>query len=124
MLFEGVEFPSENPEPDLAGDHVFRYCTFNNLDETLTGILDSEFLSCTFLDCIFYWTVIPADLFYDCRFERCTFCGAFFGECIVVNTVFIDCTFKEDNLGGKCDFYRTKWFNCKQENCIGLEGLW
>jgi uncharacterized protein YjbI with pentapeptide repeats len=122
MLFESVDFSLESPDLELGGSHVFRYCRFDKLQENQTGLVDSDFLNCTFKNCDFYWSAVPVVLFYACTFENCTFRGVSFRGCTFVSTSFTDCTFTRSNLGGDCSFDETKWFDCSQLGCSGLKG--
>src|SRR3954447_11103200 len=123
-LFFDLEYGDRARDPDLNGDHVFKYCTFERLNDSIAVIIDVTFLGCTFKDTTFYWSHFNTVLLSECKFKNCTFQGVAFTGCHFVECSFESCAFTENNLGGSCSFEDNKWFECSQANCVGLEGVW
>ena len=121
MLIESTEYPAPSLVPDLNGDHVYRYCTFENLDEQNVNHVDSTFLACTFRKNDLYSTLFNCVLASDCIFEDCTFRGVSFADCRFVNCRFDRCVFTLDNVGGQCGFKGTEWWGSTQSECEGLD---
>lgn len=124
MLFEEIDYSPPDSLPELGGDHVFRYCTFEGLNEENTLHVDSTFLRCTFKNDEFYWTLFNGVLFSGCELESCTFRGVSFADCRFIDCTFKDCVFTKDNLGGSCTYEDTLWAGCSQTGCTGWEGVW
>src|SRR5258708_14896891 len=121
MLIESVEFVAPHVIPDLNGDHVYKYCTFEHFDENHVVHVDGTFLGCTFRRNDLYWTLFNCVLASDCTFEDCTFRGVSFADCRFVNCLFDRCVFTLDNLGGSCRFESTQWWGSTQRACKGLD---
>lgn len=101
-------------------DEVFRYCQFNALDlegEIFTGAL----LGCEFKASSFYLGLFNNATLARTRFEDCAFNGTSFKDCVLTECEFIRCHFAEDNMGGECQFDGSRWYACKQSECIGLD---
>jgi uncharacterized protein YjbI with pentapeptide repeats len=125
MEFRSIDFTTTTDVPDLGDDHIYRYCTFEHLDdEKIATAIDATFLGCRFKNIEFYWTLFNSVLFHDCKFENCTFLGASFAGCRFVDCSFESCIFTQDNLGGCCTYKDSRWYGCKQENCVGWKGVW
>jgi uncharacterized protein YjbI with pentapeptide repeats len=121
MFIQGVEYTPPNTLPDLASDHVFRYCRFEKLEDSVTRQVDATFLSCVFSKCDFYWSLFNVALFSECKFENCTFAGVTFADCLFIECTFVECSFTKSNLGGPCTSENTRWYGCKQSDCTGLK---
>jgi uncharacterized protein YjbI with pentapeptide repeats len=124
MLIEHIEFSPTDLPPELAEDHVFRFCKFDKLGETLASMFDATFLSCSFKECEFYWTLFTVALFFECKFENCSFRGVSFADCHFVECHFEGCAFTKGNIGGPCTSEKTIWYGCTHSNCTGLESVW
>jgi len=122
MLIESEAYTAESNIHDLGGDHVFRYCEFEDvrLEESAVVNVDGVFLSCKFTNVEMYWTLLNCAIFMDCTFVGCTFRGVSFASCRVVNSSFSNCVFVENNLGSPCRFEETVWYGSTQNGCTGL----
>lgn len=121
MLIQDVEYTPPDKLPDLASDHVFRYCKFHKLEDSRE--IEATFLSCDFTNCDFYWALFNVASFFRCKFENCIFAGASFADCRLMECAFVKCSFTKDNMGGDCSFENTKWYGCSQTDRSGLEKL-
>jgi uncharacterized protein YjbI with pentapeptide repeats len=111
--------------PELGEGHVFKSCSFQDLDESkVASVIEAHFLNCSFRDNDLYWRLFFGCLFLNCEFMNCTFRGTTFADCCFVECVFKGCNFIPDKLDDPCDFKGTRWYACTQTNCHGLEGVW
>ena len=122
MLIESVAYTAQSNLRDIAGDHVFRFCEFEDasLEEFAVVNIEGVFLACKFTNVEMYWTLLNCAVFIDCTFVGCTFRGVSFASCRVVECIFTNCAFVEDNLGGACSFEKTVWYGSTQNGCTGL----
>lgn len=100
-------------------NNFFKYAEIQNISIE-GGQIDSDFVSCTFQNCDWYWGMFNIVNFIDCKFTNCTFRGASFYDCKFVECEFDGCNFIKDNLNSDCVFENTKAYNCTQKNCIGF----
>ena len=125
---------------------TYSACVFDRVD--LEGmIIECDLRSCSFVNCTFYWgffncaslsdvgfvdctfpgTSFVGSEFANCRFERCKFSAGNMGDgCEISECRFTDCRFElcDWTTGrGKRKISQTSWWNCKQNSCVGLEGL-
>jgi uncharacterized protein YjbI with pentapeptide repeats len=74
----------------------------------------SSFMTCEFVKC----------QFYGCRFlldnlgEPCTF-----DDCVAVDCSFDTCEVVLESPGGRSVFVNSRWYGCRQNDSIGMEGL-
>ena len=122
MLIESVTYTAQSNLRDIGGDHVFRYCEFEDASLVEFTIVQVEgiFLDCKFTNVEMYWTLLNCAVFIDCTFVGCAFLGVSFASCRVVECTFTNCVFAEDNLGGACSFRETVWYGSIQNGCTGL----
>ncbi len=120
-LFYDIDY-STYKDPNLFGDHVFEFCTFERLSDSIAVTIDVTFLGCTFSSTTFYWSHLNTALLSGCKFENCTFQGVAFTGCRFVECSFESCVFTENNLGGSCRFEDNKWCECSQENLLRVGG--
>jgi len=122
MLIDAVAFTAQSNLRDMDGDHVFRYCEFEDASLAEFAIIHIEgvFLGCKFTNVEMYWTLLNCAVFIDCTFVGCTFLGASFASCRVVECIFTNCVFAEDNMGTACSFEKTVWYGSTQNGCTGL----
>jgi uncharacterized protein YjbI with pentapeptide repeats len=124
MEFRSIDFTATTAVPDLGDDHIFRFCTFEQLDEDkIATAVDATFLGCRFKNIDFYWTLFNNVLFHDCEFKDCTFRGVSFAGCRFVDCSFESCVCTQDNLGGSCSFERSRWYGCTHNDCVGWKGV-
>ncbi len=110
-------------QADLAevdwNDGYFKHCDFESL-LIEGGVIDSDFVSCSFKNAEWYWTLFTQSNFIQCRFEECVFRGATFAQVLFVECSFTNCRFLKDNLDSPCEFDRTVAYGSSIENGEGF----
>ena len=100
----------------------FRYCTFSNASLE-GGHFDGVFIACIFKDMEWYWGLFNTAIFVDCTFENCIFRGSSFAGCRIVQSSFEKTRFLKDNLGAPCSSSETSVYDCRVEDCEGVEDI-
>ena len=120
MLIEAQDFSTTLQKPVGWSDHVFRYCTFTDIDEE-GGDVDSVFVSCAIERCSWYWGHFNCAVFVEVQFKNCIFRGTGFSGTKFIDCEFVDCIFQNDNLNSPCSFKDIAWYGCTQLRCPELE---
>lgn len=64
-LYFAIDYEPSTTTPQLHGDHIFKYCTFEQLrEEDIPICIEATFLSCTFSNTVFYWSLFNEVLFF------------------------------------------------------------
>ncbi len=115
MLTEHLTYKRSGP--DEWGDAIFRYCTFDAVDDerfNFEGVLQAS----TFTRCRFYWGLFNTALIDGVRFVDCSFPGTSFRGVRLVDCTFENCRFVLDNLGGDCTIDGSILAACVFDGCV------
>lgn len=115
-LFEAVEFSPRKRHLREWGDKVFRYCTFEDLDQDGVGF-DGMMAYCTLRRVTLYWGFFNTAVLQNVEFEDCTFPGTSFRGCTFTDCTFTRCRFILDNLGGSCTIDGCVLSGCTFRGC-------
>jgi hypothetical protein len=112
-------------------------------------MIGGALLGCNLREVDWYWSSFNATLVEHTSFKNCMFRGSSFRDCEFVKCQFDGCRFLPDNLGEPCGFYdcvavectfdrcevilespsarpvfvNTRWYGCRQNESLGLKGL-
>jgi uncharacterized protein YjbI with pentapeptide repeats len=124
VVEEGVTVRSEtissNNLAEMEWDEgYFKFCNFEGFSIE-GGLVSSDFHACSFKKIDWYWGLFSGCNFIGCSFADCTFAGTSFPDSRFIDCELVNCKFIQDNLGGECDFSKTKAYGCSMENSPGF----
>ena len=97
----------------------FKFCEFEGL--SIEGrLVSSDFVSCSFKNIDWYWSLFSGCNFINCDFADCAFAGTGFPDSRFVDCKLVNCRFTQDDLGGDCDFSKTIAYGCSVESSLGF----
>ena len=92
-------------------DRYFKYCEFDGFSQD-GGVIDSDFINCSFKNVDWYWGIFTQANFIKCDFTNCDFRGTSFVDARFVECKLDNCRFIRDNLNADCDFSRSVAYGC------------
>jgi uncharacterized protein YjbI with pentapeptide repeats len=150
LLIEHQTFNRDTGRPRSPAfeEALFRWCSFSQL-EIDGGMIGGTLLGCNLREVDWYWGSFNTALVAHTSFKNCTFRGSSFRGCEFVQCQFDGCRFLLDNLGAPCSFddcvavectfdgcevilespsgkpvfVSTRWYGCRQNESLGLKGL-